>query len=396
MPLYKVKAVNMSGVNLGETIEAKDVNNLKAILREKGFIPIEISEVKQKRSLFHTINERDILFFTQELSSLLDAGLPLDRALGTLREHTAKPAMRNIIDRIMKDIEKGRSFSQAISGYPDFSDVYVNIIKASEAMGTLEESLRRLARFYEINISAKEEIKGALIYPLLLACVGVIAIGVIVFYVIPRFEKMFSELGATIPLTTSLVFSLSGFLSSYWWVIMAFILLSFSGFRYYAMKPEGRLLWDRIRLRIPFLKDIFMRIAISRFLRTLGSLLEGGVPLLDALRLSRDVTGNRFISESLSPIEDGVRKGRGVSVPLKEISIFPPLIVEMVAVGEEAGRLEETFLRIAERYETETRELIKRGVRLFEPLMIVLMGGIVAFIVISILLAIFSINEMPL
>ncbi len=396
MPLYKVKAVNMSGVKLSETMEAHDINSLKSQLREKGLIPLEISDVKERKGLLTRINDKDILFFTQELSSLLDAGLPLDRALGILREHTTKRKMKEIIDKIIRDIEKGRSFSQAISVYPEFSDVYVNIIRASEAGGTLEESLRRLTRFYEVNISAREEIKGALIYPMLLTCVGIIAVGIIVFYVIPRFEKMFYELGAAIPLTTEMVFSISRLLSGYWWLILVLMISSITGLRYYAMKPEGRLLWDKIRLRIPFLREIFMRIAISRFLRTLGSLLEGGVPLLDALRLSRDVTGNRVISERLAPLEEGVRKGRGLSAPLKELNVFPPLIVEMIAVGEEAGKMEETFINIAERYEAETRELIKRSVRLFEPIMIVVMGSIVAFIVISILLAIFSVNEMSL
>ncbi len=396
MPLYKVKAVNMSGVKLSETIEAHDINSLKTLLREKGLIPIEISDVKERKGFLTRINDKDILFFTQELSSLLDAGLALDRALGILREHTTKRTMKDIIDKIIRDIEKGRSFSQALSVYPEFSDVYVNIIRASEAGGTLEESLRRLTRFYEVNISAREEIKGALIYPMLLTCVGIIAISIIVFYVIPRFERMFYELGAAIPVTTELVFNISSLLSSYWWIIPGFIILSLTVFRYYSMRPEGRFLWDRMRLRIPFLREIFMRIAISRFLRTLGSLFEGGVPLLDALRLARDVTGNKFISQRLAPLEEGVRKGRGLSSPLKELNVFPPLIVEMIAVGEEAGKMEETFINIAERYERETRELIRRGVRLFEPIMIVVMGSIVAFIVISILLAIFSVNEMSI
>ncbi|MCX7793634.1 MAG: type II secretion system F family protein [Thermodesulfovibrionales bacterium] len=396
MPLFSIKAVNSSGVRLKEVIEAPDINVIKDILKERSLIPVEIKEISKRRPFFKKINEKDILSFTQELRNLLEAGLGLDRALRVLSEHSAKPVMREIISKVYLDIEQGLSLSQSLAKHREFSSVYVNMIRSGEMSGALEASLKRLEHFLEINISTKDEIKGALIYPALLTGVGIIALGVIIFYVIPRFKKMFEELGSVIPFSTQIVFSVSSFLSSFWWIIagaFAFILLAT---RYYIQLPQGRNFIDDIKLRIPVLKEIFMRLAVARFSRTLGSLLQGGVPLLESIRLAREVAGNRIISEKLKPLEEGVRKGRGVAIPLKESGAFPPVLSQMVSVGEEAGRLEETFLSIAERYEREVTSHIKRLIGLFEPIMIIVMGTIVAVIVISMLLAIFSINEMPI
>lgn len=396
MPFYSIKAVNSSGQRLKEIIEAPDFNTIKDILKERNLIPVEIKEVPRKRPLFRKINEKDILIFTQELRSLLEAGLGLDRALRVLSEHSAKPSMREVISRIYLDIEQGLSLSQALSKHREFSSVYVNMVKSGEMSGTLEHALKRLEHFLEINIFTKEEIKGALIYPSLLTGVGFVALGIIIFYVIPRFKRMFEELGSVIPLSTQIVFSVSTFLASYWWVLGGGLFLIFLGIRYYMQLPQGRDFIDDLKLKIPVLKDIFIRLTIARFSRTLGSLLEGGVPLLESIRLAREVTGNRAISDRLKPLEEGVRKGRGVAIPLRESGAFPPVLSQMVSVGEEAGRLEVTFLSIAERYEREVTAHIKRLIGLFEPVMIIIMGLIVAVIVISMLLAIFSINEMPI
>ncbi len=396
MPLYIIKAVNTSGMRLREEIEAQDLDSIKNLLKERGLIPVEIREIPSRRPLFKRIGDKDILAFTQELRSLLEAGVPVDRALRILSEHSARPRMREIILKIYRDIEQGLSLSQALAKHREFSTVYLNMIRAGELSGALEDSLKRLEEFLEINISTKEEIKGALLYPALLTGVGLTALGVIVFYVIPRFKKMFEELGAVIPLTTQLVFSASSVLQSYWWIIGLIIILAGLALKISAGSPKGRDFIDEIKLKIPFLKEIYLRLIIARFSRTLGSLLQAGVPLLDSIRLARDVSGNRIISKRLRPIEEGVRKGRGVANPLKESGAFPPLLCQMVSVGEEAGRLEETFITIAERYEKEVAQYIKRLISLFEPVMIIVMGTIVAFIVISMLLAIFSINEIPL
>jgi len=396
MPLYSIKAVDQKGARFREEIEAPDINSIKDILREKNLIPVEIKEASRKVSLFRKVSEKDILAFTQELRSLLEAGLALDRSLRVLSEHSAQPSMREIISKVYIDIEQGLSLSQALSKHREFSPVYINMVKAGEMAGNLEGALKRLEDFLDISISTKEEIKGALIYPALLTGVGFIALSIIVFYVIPRFRRMFEELGSVIPFTTQLVFSVSSFLSAYWWVFLGGLIFIAILLKTYTASPQGRNFLDEIKLKVPILREIFIRLIIARFSRTMGSLLQAGVPLLDSIRLARDVAGNRIISERLRPIEDGVRKGRGVALPLKESGAFPPLICQMISVGEEAGRLEETFLSISERYEKESAAYIKRLISLFEPMMIIIMGTIVAFIVISMLLAIFSINEMPI
>ncbi|MEW6214319.1 MAG: type II secretion system F family protein [Nitrospirota bacterium] len=397
MPLFSYEAVDSSGKRLKESVEAPNEESLKNILRERGLLPISIKAGEtRKGSLFKRITSKDLLIFTQELSNLLESGLPLDKALFVLSEHSEKRGFRSIIGDIYRDIQRGQSLSQAMGRHKVFPKLYVNMIKSGEAGGTVETVLRRLVSFLETTISFREEVVSALTYPILLTIVGGIAVAVLMLYVIPEFSKIFADMGQALPLPTLILLKVSRGVASYWWAIGSILTGSIILLRVYAKTSEGRTYIDNFKIKFPVLKKLNIRLIIARFSRTLGTLLQSGVPILEAIKIAREVIGNDVVSAKLDVLEEGVRRGRGIAAPLKDSGVFPPVVAQMVAVGEEAGRLEETFLLIADRFEAESRSLIKRLVSLFEPALILLMGLIVGFIVISMLIGIFSINEIPI
>jgi len=397
MPLYNYEAIDSSGRKIKDSLASSNEGELKATLREKGLIPlsIKLGEVKEG-GFFERISIKDLLTFTQELGNLLDAGLPIDRALYVLSEHSEKKAMRSIVREVYIDIQKGNTLSFAMGKHKIFPRVYINMIKAGESGGILEVVIKRLVAFLETSSSFREEIMSALIYPILLTTVGGLAVAVLMLYVVPNFSKIFQDMGQTLPLPTLMLIRVSGLFSSYWWVIAAAIASGVFMIRGYARTAEGKSQIDNLIMKAPVLNKVMMKLIISRFSRTFGTLLQSGVPILEAIRISRDVIDNDAVSKRLLLLEEGVSKGRGISQPLKESEVFPPIFNQMVIVGEEAGKLEETFLLIAERFEIETRNLIKRFVSLFEPALILVMGVIVGLIVISMLIGIFSINDIPL
>jgi len=397
MPTYSYEAVDTKGKKIRDTISSSDEETVKSTLRGMGLVPlsIRVSDAKEG-SFFQRISGEDILIFTQELGNLLDSGLPIDRALYVLSEHSEKKALRAIIKEIYIDIQKGNTLSNAMGKHKVFPRLYINMIKAGEAGGILEVVIKRLVAFLETTIVFRKEIVSALIYPILLTVVGGLAIAVLMIYVIPNFSKIFEDMGQSLPLPTLILIKASSFFASYWWAILAGIAGLAALARWYVKTDEGKRLIDNLKLRLPVLNKLNMKFIIARFARTFGTLLQSGVPILEAIRVSRDVIDNDQISKRLVVLEEGVSKGRGIAAPLRESNVFPAIFNQMVAVGEEAGRLEETFLLIAERFETDTRNYIKRFVSLFEPALILLMGMVIGLIVISMLMGIFSINEISI
>jgi general secretion pathway protein F len=397
MPVYNYEAIDPTGRKIKDTLTTLDEEELKLTLRGKGFIPLSIKAGEARESsFFERISQKDLLTFTQELGNLLDSGLPIDRSLYVLSEHSEKKALRSVIREVYIDIQKGNTLSYALGKHKIFPRVYINMIKAGESGGILDVVIKRLVSFLETSISFKEEIISALIYPVLLTSVGGLAVAVLMLYVVPNFSKIFEDMGQALPLPTLMLIRVSGLFSSYWWAIAAVIVLVVLMVRGYGKTAEGKSYIDNMKLRVPVLKKLSMKMIISRFSRTLGTLLQSGVPILEAIRISRDVIDNNAISKKLLLLEEGVSKGRGIAQPMKESGVFPPIFNQMVIVGEEAGKLEETFLLIAERFEAETRNLVKRFVSLFEPALILIMGVIVGLIVIAMLIGIFSINDIPI
>jgi general secretion pathway protein F len=396
MPLYSYEAADRTGKKVSASTESESESALRSELRKDGLVPIQIKLVERREGFaLSRISRKDLLVFTQELANLLESGLPIDRSIFVLSEYSEKPMLREILKEVYIDIQRGQSLSQALSKHKIFPRVYVNMIKAGEIGGILDAVVRRLALFLETTVAFREELISALIYPLLLTGVGGLAVAVLMIYVIPKFAQIFEEMGQALPTPTLILMGVSNWLVSYWWVVFVVIGLAAFLIRQYSRTAEGRLFLDGMKLKVPVIRSIHMKLVIARFSRTLGTLLHSGVPILDALRVSREVVGNEVVSEKLSALDEGVSRGRGIYAPLRDSGVFPPIVAQMIAVGEEAGRLEETFLTVADRFESESTATIKRAASFLEPAMILLMGLIVGFIVISMLLAVFSINEIP-
>ncbi|MEZ4524591.1 MAG: type II secretion system inner membrane protein GspF [Desulfobacterales bacterium] len=405
MSIYSYKATDLSGKIIKGTLDAGDEKTAVGKLQEMGYIPIRITQSGGQgasgisagfSALFQRISTKDVMLFTQDLSALLEAGLPVDRSLSILTDVSENKKFANIIQEIRKSVQGGAYLSDAMSMHPDaFSKFYVNMVRAGEAGGVLGTVLERLGEFLETSQELKDYIRSALVYPLFLLFVGGISVIILLVFVIPKFSVIFADMGQAIPLSTRILLTMSNVLKSFWWLILPAAAGIVIAFRRYANTPAGRQRFDRFNLRAPMTGDLIRKIEVARFSRTLGTLMGSGVPILRALELVRDIISNTVIAESLETVRDRVKEGERLSKPLEDTQVFPSLAVQMITVGEESGKLDEMLVRVAQNYEKTVRNTVKRLISLLEPAMILVMGLVVGFIVISMLTAIFSMNEMP-
>ncbi|MDM8525205.1 type II secretion system F family protein [Desulfococcaceae bacterium HSG8] len=408
MSVYSYKAADTSGKIVRGTLEGPDERGVAGRLQDMGYIPIKISQAAKEPGkldidlsksifkLFARVSTKDVMLFTQDLSALLGAGLPVDRALSILTDTTEKEKFREIIRDVLKAVQGGSYLSDAMAKYPQaFSNFYVNMIRAGEAGGVLEAVLGRLGIFLENTQDLKDFVKSALVYPVFLLFMGGISIIILLTFVIPKFSVMFSDMGQAIPLSTQILLGISNGLRDFWWVILLGMITVYFLFRQYAKTPGGQVKVDRFKLNLPLGGEVIRKIEVARFARTLGTLIRSGVPILQAIDLVRGIIGNRVVAGSMQQIHERVKEGERLSKPLTDTGIFPSLAVQMITVGEESGKLDEMLLRVADNYEKVVRNLVKRLINLLEPFMILVMGMVVGFIVISMLMAIFSMNDMP-
>jgi len=270
------------------------------------------------------------------------------------------------------------------------------MVKAGETGGMLEEVLKRIAEFMETSENLRSYIVGALIYPALLSVVGLASVTILTMFVVPRFAAIFHDMGVPLPLPMAILKGFSDFLAGYWWFAVAVVAVLVVYFRRFRSSPQGRLAWDRWTLRIPLVGVVLRKVEVARFSRTLGTLLHGGVPLLQAMTIVRDVIANQGIATMIEPIRNGIKKGEGISQPMKQSGVFPPLAMHLVEVGEESGKLDSMLVQVSDIYDNEVRNGVKNLIAFFEPALILVMGIIIGTIVVSMLLAIFSINDIPL
>jgi len=403
MAEYLYKATTLSGETVEGSMEGKDEKTIVQSLQQLGYIPIHIVSSEEKGAggrtfsfLPRRVGVKNLLVFTQELSTLVSAGLPIDRSLQILGSLTETRRLRGVVQDILKQIEEGNSLAEALEHHPRiFSRLYINMVKAGEAGGFLDVILSRLAKYLQSTKEIREYLISVMIYPLILTMVSGISMTILVAFVIPRFARIFADMKQTIPLPTQIMLSISQSVRDYWWVGLGAIALIYLGLRMYTQNVERKWRWDLFKLRWVAIGDLIKKVEIARFSRTLGTLLQSGVPILPALNLVKEISQNLAISRSIAHIHDRLREGKGISKSLEETNIFPPLAVHMISVGEETGKLDEMLTKVAETYEENVQTTVKRFVSLLEPLIILVMGVIVGFIVISMLLAIFSINEIP-
>ena len=408
MAVYSYKATDSVGKVVTGVLEADEEKKVVAELQTRGLIPIRIALAKgngkrlgmnvseQLLGLFQGVSSKDVMAFTQDLATLLEAGLPVDRALSLLIESAEKERFKMVVKNILKTVQGGGYLSDALAKHPKaFTSFYVSMVRAGEAGGVLEAVLSRLGEFLESAQELKDYIKSAMVYPVFLVGVGGVSIIILLTFVIPKFSIIFSDMGQTIPLSTQFLLGISHLLQSYWWAILAVLGTGYFFLRKYLKTPAGRLKFDRKKMTFPVVGELIKKIEVARFARTLGTLTKSGVPILQALMLVKDIMGNKVVSAAMGNVYTRVKEGDRLSKPLRDTGIFPPLAIQMITVGEETGRLDRMLLRVAESYEKMVRNTVKRLISLLEPTMILAMGLVVGFVVVSMLMAVFSMNEMP-
>jgi general secretion pathway protein F len=395
--VFSYRATTMDGEAVEGVVEAVDEKLALERLKNTGVIPIRISAARErglKRKITFSRSRADLLTFTSELSSLLSAGLPIDRSLNILADISEGKAMKEIVRSILRSIREGGSFSDALSKHPKaFPRLYVNMVRAGEAGGVLDVVLDKLNEFLESSKELKDHIFSAMIYPVIMSLTGGVSIVILLTFVLPRFSVMFAELGGSLPLSTQVLLAVSNGLKTYWWI--AAILLAGLAVvaRSYIKSPGGRQRWDALKLALA--GDVVRKLETARFCRTFGTLLRSGVSFLQALNNSRDVVTNQVILSGLERVAKGAKEGKGIAGPLADAAVFPALALSMIKVGEETGQLDTMLLKVATTYEKSLKEAVKRFVGFLDPAMILGMGLIIGFIVISMLLAIFSITDLP-
>jgi general secretion pathway protein F len=397
LPAYSYSSTTQEGIIRDGVIEAHDEKSALAMLKNTGVIPLKIKLQKNNFSADYfnfKSAKNEVQTFTTELYALLGAGLPLDRSLNILAEITENKKMKDIISSILRSIREGSTFSDALEKHPHiFSGLYVNMIRAGEAGGVLEVVLEKLIDFLESSKELKDHIFSALIYPAILVVTGIISIIVLVTYVLPKFSVIFRDLGTQLPVPTQILIVISNVIISAWWIIILIIVAGGFLFKNYLKTEKGRYNWDALKIKI--MGDVILKLETARFCRTLGALLRSGVPLLTAIKNAKDIIGNYAIYSALDKISAGIKKGQGIAKPLSDARIFPHLALSMIKVGEETGQLDTMLLKIADTYEKSLKVSIKKFVSFLEPALILGMGLLVGFIVISMLMAIFSITDIP-
>lgn len=393
MPAFTYTARALNGDLRTATIEAPNRDEVVAQLRRQRLNVVKIDEaaaVKKKKG--GKIKMRDIVIFTRQFSTMINAGLPLVQALDILAKQSENPALKDVTHAVVFDVESGHTVADALGKHPKaFSELYVNMVAAGEAGGILDTILMRLATFMEKNDALVRKVKGAMIYPGVISAVAFIAISVLLIFVIPVFKKMFGDVGLPLPLPTRVVIAMSNFLrgiGGVLTVVVAFFVVYFTK-KYYATNG-GKLVIDKLMLKAPVLGDVLRKSAVSRFTRTLGTLIGSGVSILDGLEITAKTAGNRVISDAIMDSRTSIAGGETISAPLQKSNVFPPMVISMIAVGEQTGGLDEMLSKIADFYDEEVDAAVSNLLSLMEPVMIVFLGIVVGGMVVAMYLPIFD------
>jgi len=405
MPKFSYKAKRGPTEIINGVVEAEHLNAAIEQVIRLGYTPLDVvplgavlksSPVKTKEISFgfsQRIKFSELTLLTRQWADLFGAGVPLLRVLDVSRNQIKNPALKNIIEKIYLVVQDGGSLSAALMEYPRvFSPLYVNMVRSGETGGNLDLVLQRLAEFTEQEQETRSKVISSLVYPGLMLLVGILTISVLLTFVIPRLTVMFEDMAQTLPLPTLILIRVSNFFLHFWWLILVVIILVGFYFKRYRSSPEGRLRLDTLQLRIPLIGQFIINVEMGRFARTLGSLLKSGITIVTALESVWAILSNEALKKELANVTLQVSGGKSLTAALKECRFFSDMAISMVSVGEESGRLEESLNRLADSYEKESDRFVKTFTSLLEPLMIVVIGSVVGFIVISMLLPIFKMD----
>ncbi|MEM1347069.1 MAG: type II secretion system inner membrane protein GspF [Myxococcota bacterium] len=404
MPVYEYKGLNSSGRNVKGMLDAENQATLRQVLKKKGVFVTEVNEgrsgqgqsaqnIDLKRA-FEFVTLRDIAVFTRQLSTLQRAGIPLVECLNALTEQTDKDELKRVISEIRTQVNEGSSLAQAMAEHQKhFSDLFINMVRAGESSGNLDVVLERLTDFLEAQMDLRSKIISAMIYPLLMTLVGVGILAFLFAFVIPKVTRIFADQEQALPLITQILIGTSDLVGSTWFILIPGSFALAYAFNRWRSSEKGKPKWDEFLLKVPVVGGTVRMIAVSRFASTLGTLLSSGVPLLQALDIVKNILGNQTLIEVIEEVRVNVREGESIAQPLKRSGEFPPLVTHMIAIGERTGQLEEMLHNVSTSYKQQVDLRIQAATTLIEPLMIVLMGVAVGFIVFAIMLPILQLNQ---
>ncbi|MBC7326700.1 type II secretion system F family protein [bacterium] len=396
MPMFRYEAVDANGNLVRGTLQADSESQvIERLARENRRVIYVAQEEEIKRKGFSLkfggVSDRDLLVFTRQFATLLRAGVPIIRSLDSLKAQTLNPILKDIIQQVRNDVMGGMSLADALARHPKiFSSLYVNMVRVAEATGNMGDVLQKIANFIDNEMTIKGRIKGALVYPAFVLTVAIVVLIVLFFFVMPTFKGLFSEMGAELPTITKIAMALTDWLLHWWFAIPLFLIGVFLFYYVYSKLPTGRYQIDLLKLRLPLFGPLVQKMALSRFARTFATLLSAGVPILRSLEIVRDVVGNSVFAAALTVIRENVRDGYKLSAPMMNYDIFPPLVVQMVDTGEEAGNLPEMVEQVALFYDEEVDRSIKALLSLLEPLIIVFLAVVGGFVAASVYLPLFK------
>ena len=406
MPVYEYTALDGAGKNVKGIIDADSEVAARHKLRGSGVFPVQVKKTSSKpkdvpsssipvSNFFKRVKQGELSATTRQLSILLGAGVTLVASLDALIYQASNPILKKILAQTKESVNEGRSLAFSLSQHPKvFSQIYINMVRAGEASGSLDLVLDRLAEFSEKQEALRGRFRAAMAYPVFMFFIGSVILFFLITFIVPNITKIFSDMHQSLPLPTLALIEISSFLKSFWWLVFLTLIACIILIRRLIKIPRGTQIWDEIKLRIPIVGSINMKMAVARFGRTLGSLLRSGVPLLSALQIVRNIVNNTLIAEVIDNAMEDIEAGASIATPLAQSRWFPPIAIQMISVGEQSGELESMLDKIADVYERETEAKIMAMTSMLEPVMILVMGVVVGFIVISILLPIFEMNQM--
>lgn len=394
MPVFSYSARTLSGDLRRDTIDVPSRDDVISFLRSQRLIPVSVREKPAafSFSMGSKAKNRDIVIMTRQFATMVNAGLPLVQALEILVAQTDSEPIRKALGAVLHDVESGNTLADALAQHPKvFTELYVNMVSAGESGGILDTIMNRLAEFLEKNEALARKVKAAMIYPAVISVVAIGAIVVLLLFVIPTFQAMFASFDQQLPLPTRIVIAASDFLQHYWWALLAGGIGGSALFRRWVATPMGRLTFDRILLATPILGTVVLKSAVSRFTRTLGTLMSSGVSILEGLEITAKTSGNRVIHDAIIESRTSIAGGESISKPLERAKVFPPMVTQMIAVGEETGDLDGMLSKIADFYDDEVDVAVDGLLKAMEPLMIVILGSIVGGMIVAMYLPIFGV-----
>ncbi|MCF6152488.1 MAG: type II secretion system F family protein [Candidatus Kuenenia stuttgartiensis] len=398
MSTFRYKLLTSSSNIVEGEKEAENKTSLISDLRKSGHIILNIHQINKGKKFelfFKRVSKKAVLPFTQELATLLEGGIPIDKSLSILLSGQGKNAMKSVIEDLLNGIKSGKSFTEALKNHEKlFSSIYISMVRAGEEGGVLPQVLKRLGDFQEKLQKTKGEIISAMIYPLLLSSTGLLSIGALIVYVIPKFSQIFEGMGISLPFSTMVLMGMSQYGIKYGWIFIAVIMALFFIYKRAMKDNTTAAKIDQKKLKLPLMGNLLWKMQISRFARTMGTLLENGVPLLKSLDIVKDVLSNKHLSEILVGVKTNVKEGAGITVSLAERGFLPEIAIHLLKVGEETGKLDRMLLKVADNFDADVEGRMKRLVTMVEPVLILLMGAVIGVIVISMLTAILSVNDM--